>query len=90
VCLSNTSQPKKTNQPKELGLKTKVGCEFVPGIVLSKKLAPFGLSDHCTIKVLPKTKSTTKNMFKVIRSRDLRQSNKNAVGRTLSAVIGYV
>ena len=30
--------------------------------------------------------STTENMFKVIRSRDLRQSNKNAVGRTLSAV----
>jgi hypothetical protein len=51
-----------------------------------QKLAPFGLSDHCTIKVLPRTKSTTENMFKIIRSRDLRQSDKNAVGRTLSAV----
>ena len=42
MSLSNTSQPQKTNQPKELGLKTKVGCEFVPGIVLSNvmSLAP--------------------------------------------------
>ena len=44
-----------------------------------QKLAPFWLSDHCTIKVFPKTKSTTENMFKVIRSRDLRQSNKISV-----------
>ena len=51
-----------------------------------QKLALFGLSDHCTIKVLPRTKSTTENMFKLIRSRDLRQSDKNAVDRTLSAV----
>ncbi|CAB4006463.1 Hypothetical predicted protein, partial [Paramuricea clavata] len=51
-----------------------------------QKLAPFGLSDHCTINVLPNTKSTTENMFKVIKTRNLRQSNKNAVGRTLSAV----
>ena len=48
-----------------------------------KQLPPFGLSDHLTIFMFPKARQIINNKSKVIRTRDIRHSNKSIVGRVL-------
>lgn len=53
-----------------------------------QKLAPFGLSDHYTVKIIAKTRSRCEGMGtgKVVKSSDVRPSNKAALGRVPSTV----
>ena len=49
-----------------------------------EKIHPFGLSDHCTITFQPQLKVKCRP-FK-IKCRDLKQSNKQQLGRYLSSI----
>ena len=45
------------------------------------KFPPFGLSDHCTIKIIPKVRSKRENSTKKVFVRDLRLSSKQALAK---------
>ncbi|CAB4016222.1 Hypothetical predicted protein [Paramuricea clavata] len=49
-------------------------------------MAPFGLSDHFTISLFPKIRNINTNKPRVVKSRDIRPSNKMALGRVLSTI----
>ena len=51
-----------------------------------EKMAPFGLSDHFTISLFPKIRNINTNRPRVVKSRDIRPSNKMALGRVLSTI----
>jgi hypothetical protein len=51
-----------------------------------EKVAPFGLSDHFTISLFPKIRNINTNRPRVVKSRDIRPSNKKALGRVLSTI----
>ena len=51
-----------------------------------QKFAPFGLSDHFTIKVHPKSRTPNLNRSKIVKSRNLKPSLKQALGRVLSSL----
>ena len=51
-----------------------------------EKMAPFGLSDHFTISLFPKIRNINTNRPRVVKSRDVRPSNKMALGRVLSTI----
>ena len=50
------------------------------------KHSPFGLSDHCTISVIPKQRKKSSNKRKTVIVRDMRPSSKEAFGRFLSTI----
>ena len=50
------------------------------------KHSPFGLSDHCTISVIPKQRKKSSNKRKTVIVRDMRPSSKKAFGRFLSTI----
>ena len=50
------------------------------------RLAPFGLSDHNTISLIPKERKKTISKNKTVTVRDLRPSKKQAFGRFLHSV----
>ena len=51
-----------------------------------KKSPPFGLSDNLTILICRKVRQTIVDKCRVVKTRDIRPSNKNALGRVLSEV----
>ena len=51
-----------------------------------EKMVPFGLSDHFTISLFPKIRNINTNRPRVVKSRDIRPSNKMALGRVLSTI----
>ena len=50
------------------------------------KFPPFGLSDHCTIKITPKVRSKRENSIKKVFVRDLRLSSKQALARYFTSI----
>ena len=50
------------------------------------KFPPFGLSDHCTIKITPKVRSKRENSIKKVFVRDLRLSSKLALARYFTSI----
>lgn len=52
----------------------------------AEKLPALGLSDHLAIAVYPKNRPIQSNSTKIIKTRDLRESKKIALGRYLSNI----
>lgn len=50
------------------------------------KLAPFGLSDHCTIFVSPHLRTRHRSTKKTVITRDMRPSSRDALGRFFNTV----
>lgn len=50
------------------------------------KLAPFGLSDHCTISLYPRQRARNSSAKKTILTRNMRPSARNTLGRYFTSV----